>query len=746
MSNQIKNKCGVNDTGKIYYDVDSIDVKVDPEKTRATNFEAIFLASVIDEITGSCFTIEENCKSQYPLVTKSNSRQWVTSIDQDNRVGLAHVIETSKVPILYNTPRLCDPGMTVSKNWSLKNYIETRLFAFKFKYDQGKTLSNRNKNSKDCYNSVYFDFRPFEYKMRLPNPANNKVVEEIYITEWITVEPGNDGGLGYTPHMRVSNLSMNKSNTKFQTKNIFKQMIKKVLSTRLGNNEKSIIKNSINIGPNGNTSMDVYIENFIVFLDRYDGIEFDFGNSNNTGTTQTLKMTDRAISVLYFDLIHDSVFKKNEFGLLKFKKSFKSQFITLSKTKNGPAKGVMEVDFLVGAKMAQKSHNAYGGQTGNILINTWGGGDVRVNGKGPVIKNVPSIFKTLGDLSQFIYAVTYDTVVASGDKMGMAAGLFMTASNNRKLRLMMEDTKTGFVLYTGFPKIDFVSRSTCSSQKGGACSLSNKTIRNKSTVVQRLQSSVNNGNIANKILASRPVRPKLDTNMGTFIGANNVPLNKNTSQTFFKKVEKFLPYFTDNEFDKVDKILVAIEKRTNPENRNTVLRDLRALRGNIRDARSNPFKQASPSRNTQNQASAMNATQTPTSKKRSRNNATPSPTNRTPNQTQASAMNTNNRTKLSNFMKNLNRLTENNKKKYLNQLNTSGSNFNTIKNAAYDTHRIREFRTLLGNNINALSTNQLTKYEQQIRKGGKLQNIFNNAKRAAQKNGVTTRSAKISRT
>ena len=94
-------------------------------------------------------------------------------------------------------------------------------------------------------------------------------------------------------------------------------MIKKVLSTRLGNNEKSIIKNSINIGPNGNTSMDVYIENFIVFLDRYDGIEFDFGNSNNTGTTQTLKMTDRAISVLYFDLIHDSVFKKNEFRSIK---------------------------------------------------------------------------------------------------------------------------------------------------------------------------------------------------------------------------------------------------------------------------------------------------------------------------------------------------------------------------------------------------------------------------------------------
>ena len=712
MSNRANNnKCGVKEGGNIYYDVDSIDVKVDPENTKATNFEALFLASVIDEIEGSCFTIEENCKSQYPLVTQTNSRQWITSIDQDNRVGLAHVMETSKVPILYNTPRLCDPGMKVSKNWSLKNYIETRLYAFKYKYDQGKTLSNRNQNGKDCYKSVYFDFRPFEYKMRLPNPSNkNAKPEEIYITEWITVEPGNDGGLGYTPHMRVSNLSMNKSNTKFQTKNIFTQMIKKVLSTRLGNNEKSIIKNSINIGPFGNkngqvsnASMDVYIKNFIVFLNKYDGIQFDIARPNgpNTGT-QTLTMTDTAISVLYFDLIHDGVFKKKDFGLLKFKKSFKSQFITLSKTKNSPHKDVVEVDFLVGAKMAQKSHKTYGGQTGNILINTWGRGQ-ETGANGRIIKNVPSIFKTLGDLSQFIYAVTYDTVVASGDKMGMAAGLFMTASNNKKLRLMMEDTKTGFVLYTGFPKIDFVSRSTCSSQKGGACSLSNETRRKKSAIVQLIKSTVNNKSIANKILASRPVRPKLDTNMRTFIGANNVALNKNTSQTFFKKVEKFLPYFTDNEFDKVDKILVAIEKRTNPENQNTVLRDLRALRGNIRDARSYPTNTTANNRSTNMTAN-----------------------NRSTN------MNANNRTKLSNFINTLNKLTPNNKKEYLNKLNASGSNFNVIKNAAYNVHRVRVFNSYI--NRAKLTNNQYNSFVRRIKNNDKLQNVVNEAKLKAPRN------------
>lgn len=74
--------------------------------------------------------------------------------------------------------------------------------------------------------------------------------------------------------------------------------------------------------------------------------------------------------------------------------------------------------------------------------------------------------------------------------------------------------------------------------KGGACSLSNKTIRNKSAVVERLQSSVNNRNIANKILASRPVRPKLDSNMGTFIGAS-LTLNKILHKHFSRRLRNF---------------------------------------------------------------------------------------------------------------------------------------------------------------------------------------------------------------
>jgi len=156
-------------------------------------------------------------------------------------------------------------------------------------------------------------------------------------------------------------------------------------------------------------------------------------------------------------------------------------------------------------------------------------------------------------------------------------------------------------------KIQFVSRSTCLSPTGGVCSRSNNTIKNKSAIIQRLQSNVNR-NTANKILTSRPVKPKLLVNMRTFIGANGVPLSTNASQTFFNKVEKFLPYFTDNEFDQVDKILVAIEKRTTQNNKNTVFRYIRNLRRNIMNARSNPYKQITPNGNARANATPRNAT------------------------------------------------------------------------------------------------------------------------------------------
>jgi hypothetical protein len=198
--------CGV-DGSSIFYDVDTIDLRSDPEKIKpASAFEAVFLGDVIDEISGTCFTVQENCKSLYPEVTSSNYTNWITSVDQENRMSLAHTIEKSNVPILYNTPRLCDPGITISRNWNLRNYIETRLYLFKFKYNFGQSIARRN--ATNCYPSVYFDFRPFTYNLVLPGDLLSKEnwrrkERVIHVSEWITVE-STSGAEGYTPHMKLS--------------------------------------------------------------------------------------------------------------------------------------------------------------------------------------------------------------------------------------------------------------------------------------------------------------------------------------------------------------------------------------------------------------------------------------------------------------------------------------------------------------------------------------------------------------
>ena len=637
MSNN--NRCAVQDTGKIYYNLDSIDVKVDPTKTRATAFEAAFLGDVIDEITGSCFTIQENCKSQYPMVDKSNYTKWITSIDQDNRIALAHVLEMSKVPILYNTPRLCDPGMTMSKNWSLKNYIETRLYAFKFKYNMGRDIQPRNQNN--CYPSVYFDFRPFEYKLELPLPRNAKDKQQpkpLYVTEWITVEGSDVSGLGYTPHMRISNKPYGKSAS---TEAIFRQMVKSIILTPLGSSKSSVVKNAINIGPNNNksnSSLNSYITNFIQFIKNYDGVVFDIAPVTQM---QSVKLTDRAISVLYYDLIHDSVFNKNTYGLAKFKATLKKQFYRMAQTN---ARVEERVDELVGAGTAKKSHDTYGKGEANILMRAYRGGLVK-NRRAHTIKLVPSIFKTLGDLSQFIYAATYNTVVASGDKMGLATGLFVCASSGRKLKLMMEDSVTGFVVYTGFDRINFVSKTSCISQPSGACSR-NGVIRNKTNVANRIRASARGVNAI-----TRPTRPRLDVNLRTFTNSST-PLNKNAAQAFFNKVNKFLPYFTEDELVKVERILDSIERRITPANKNIVNRNLRVLRRGITVVKTgenqnnqsiSQKRQRNAPNNRRNQSTTkpnnkMNTNNQRSNNRRNQTTTTPKPNNRrnqtttTPNQ------------------------------------------------------------------------------------------------------------------
>lgn len=615
MSSANRTNCALRESGRIYYDIDSIDLKSDPTKTKSTGFEALFLGDVIDEIENGCFTIQENCKSQYPYITMNNYEDWITSIDQDNRIGLAHVIETSKVPVLYNTPRLCDPGMTISKNWSLKNYIETRLFAFKRHYNQGRTLTNRNLSKSDCYPSIYFDFTPFEYKME-DAWSTKKNKGSIYITEWITV--GGDGkdtnALGYTPNLQISNRSRKSSIQKVSDEvyniKIFKQMVSRIMQTKLGISKSSFIKNAVNIGPNrqnngtiNNKVYEKYLDDFIKFLRQYDGIKFTLPHKS-TATT-SLRITEIGINVLYFDLIHDGVFNKKQFPIEKFKRSFKDQFYQIAGSRNmagGPA-----VNYLVGAKMAQNSHKAYGGEKGNILLNTWAAGNRR-NTQGKAIPLVPSIYKTLGDLSQFVYAATNKTVVGSGDKMGMATGLFMSAGINKSLKLMMEDSVTGFILYTGFPKIRFTSRTTCANQTGGVCARNNKTVKNKSEIANRIRSS------ANRKMAPRlGPKPNLRENRNLFI--NSGEISRNYFNTFIAKVGKFLDYFNEEEFELIDKILTKMEGKANnglilsnnrrsPQNQTQRMqvaasfkRTIRALKREIIKKTQNPYNNRNGNRN-----------------------------------------------------------------------------------------------------------------------------------------------------
>ena len=679
MSNSTR-ACGV-DGSSIFYDVDTIDLKSDPEKVKpASAFEAVFLGDVIDEISGTCFTVQENCKSLYPEVTSSNYTNWITSVDQENRMSLAHTIEKSNVPILYNTPRLCDPGITISRNWNLRNYIETRLYLFKFKYNFGQSIARRN--ATNCYSSVYFDFRPFNYILDLPNtPERIKKGEAknryIHVSEWITVE-STSGAEGYTPHMK---LSSNKYKPPLKSsEDVFDDMVKKLIQTNFGASRKSVISEELYLGPNNKNKMKEFLGQFRKFIKEYDGAEFLNGANNNTNLPRVL-CTDDVIRVLFYDLLHDGVVKKGDF--IKFKKTFKNEFISFEE---------FQIDFWAGAKTTANSYGVYK----SIL---------KMNTKRPTIRQIPAICKTLGDLSQFMYASKYDTIVASGDKMGIATGLYVNARSGKKIKVMMEDVITGFIIYTGMDSINFVPKSTCTnSTNSGACKINGRA--RKDDVAERIRASVpqNKRNIRNKIIEKKPKGLKSMLNLLSNAAKNQIPTNiPNT----LKRLNSLKKYMDVDDLTQVAKIL-NVYKNKPGINRSTV-NTIYSQIGNI-NARINT--------------------------------ASPSPTNRTPTQTQASAMNTNNRTKLSNFMNNLNRLTENNKKTYLNQLNTPGSSFKKIKNAAYDTHRIRVFRTKLGNNIKKLSTNQLANYEQKIRNGGNLQNIFNNAKRAA----AGTRSAKRART
>ena len=526
MSNQANNN-----NGKCKTDL-AHDIAGLPDGVAAKGaFEAVFLGNMLTHIDGGCINdkkiiLKQQCKTQYPDIHSKNWCKWLTAVDQENQISLTHTIERANVPILYNTPRLCDPGITMSKNWSLRNYIESRLYMFKFVYDFGKgytQTSNGSSNCRNntgnnrgspCYPTAVFDFRPYTFALKLPGATNKGRL--IYVTQHITVED-DSGALGFTPHTSLTTYKYTPVRNTRTSRDVFKSLVKAVITgADFGSNQKSVLNMKYPLGNNGSNN-DRYIENFIGFLKKYDRIKFagEEGLLSNSNNLQVVTLTDSVIRSMFYDLIHDEVVNKTA-SFEGFRDTLIQEFNDTKfgfTTGGGPNKvgpaGIVTYDKVIGKGIAGKSYKAYGSiltpvkaKNGSTNFKTEkkksrkkGEENVMVNKR---IEQYPALFKTIGDLSQFMYAAKFNTIVASGDKMGIAVGMYINALNRKIVKCMIEDAMTGFIVYTGMNPNDvkFVTKSGC----GGLTNTANTCYgRNGATIsATQLQSQMINSLNANQ--------------------------------------------------------------------------------------------------------------------------------------------------------------------------------------------------------------------------------------------------------
>jgi len=553
MSNNTNGKCVNGST--IYYNLENI-----PENVVTKGpFEAVFLGNVISEMSEGCLFVKQQCKSQYPVITAQNWSEWITSIDQENRISLAHTIERSGIPILYNTPRLCDPGISVSKNWSLRNYIETRLYMFKFVYDYGRNF--KPTGNATCYPTNIFDFRPFQYKLALPGST-----EPLFVTEYITVDEFTKKA-AFTPHMAISRFEIKPKVS--STEQIFEDMVKFVIvGEKYGQSKSSISNQSYYLGPANNSGMNAsnFMSRFKKFIQEYDRVKF-IGESgllnNRTRRIQTINLTDDVMRVMFYDLIHDGVITKN----YKFS-TFKKKFIGEFKNFKGFGNGIVSFKEWVGATTATNSWRAYK----TILEPSREVKTKKVKDKTVQIRQFPAIFKTLGDLSQFMYAARYGSIVASGDKMGLGAGLYINAKNGRTVKCMMEDAITGFIVYTGIEKIDFTTKSGCANLRNtnaGTCLMKNAINVKPQSVATQIMQSVpqNQKGYANAIVAAKPRLPGGKRLIKLWL---NQDINRNTATTVLNTIDKFKKFWDDSDISKIKTVLNKMRNGQGITNANKV--------------------------------------------------------------------------------------------------------------------------------------------------------------------------------
>jgi hypothetical protein len=606
MSNQTNNKCKTDLTQ---------DIAGLPNGVAAKGaFEAVFLGNMLAHIDGQCMNgktinIKQQCKTQLPDIHSKNWCKWLTAVDQENQISLTHTIERANVPILYNTPRLCDPGIIMSKNWSLRNYIESRLYMFKFVYDFGKgytqtsnSSSNCRNNTKtnqssSCYPSTVFDFRPYTFALRLPQQTNNNKGRLIHVTQHITVD-NDSGALGFTPHTSLTTYPYNPVKNTQTSQVVFKSLVKAVIGGKaFGSNQKSVLNMNYNLG-NGGTGIntqDKYIDTFINFLKKYDRIKFagEDGLLSNSKELQVVTLTDGVIRTMFYDLIHDEVVNKTdsfEEFRDKFIQEFNSPDFGLKPASGGGSNsvgrpGIVTYSKLIGKTIAAKSYKAYR----SILTPSKANGSTNfmthnVKGKNGVVKKAkilqyPALFKTIGDLSQFMYAAKFNTIVGSGDKMGIATGMYVNALNRKIVKCMIEDAVTGFIIYTGMnpEHVKFITKSGCGR-------LANKA----NTCYGR------NGAIV--------TAEKLQTQMINSLNANERPFVKgiiNRQKTYLKRLETTLPKNRVNQLKQQGASAAATAKqraaggdtnRNQRANKLTRVRSLNAYINNLQRQLSNKGK------------------------------------------------------------------------------------------------------------------------------------------------------------
>jgi hypothetical protein len=581
MTTQNLPPCTVNGRD-MYYKINDIR-NVTENKVVKSGFETKFLIDTVKAIRGQCFNVHQQCKGLYPVVEgKEAGRKWLTSIDQDNDISLQQTLDKSDIPILYNTPRFCDPGITKSRNWSLKNYITTRLFMYNDSLKNGQ-LRSAARNSQNCYDSIVFDFRPFTFSMELPGEYNkttgrNNKGKKIYITQWIENAPvedvkTNQGKItgteyGFKPNTVISDRPYT-PNVK-STLEFFKELVRSYSKRgKFGKNNSASTFNSpkpVNIGT---TNKD--IDSFITFIKKYDGVGFAGANNNSNVVLPVsnsrkgilnLKLEDDIIRMFFFDLIHDLGKSSAKFKDLTYNK-FKRLFIVeVELLKKGSVHRVS--GFKTGAGTTGKSYEKY-----ESLVQKKTNGD-----------ETPAIFKTLGDLTQYIYAAKYNTTVASGDRMGIAVGLYACAKMGFPVKTMIEDGVTGFVLYTGRKQIKFSSGSVC--RRGG--NNSGVCIRNAKTNISTNNLRVPPA-ITQQMNAIEARKPKLPPNMKSLMSlwTNSASVINTTGvEEIIKTIKAFDGYWSKDDLKKFLNIVQTLQNRKNIKPTSELSRKLNVLRGEFR--------------------------------------------------------------------------------------------------------------------------------------------------------------------